>query len=132
MVIFSPHALLKLVSQNLLISFSLYLRLCVVFITAQYFSSSSILGSRFFFLTKFYWVFCLFAWVFFFFTFIDSLWISHHAFSSQLPSYLLEFTLCPCNLLCQIKTKFKRKIKVIQNKQAEQKQNRRRALSWRL
>lgn len=54
MAIFSPHALLKLVSQNLLIPFSLYLRLCVVFITTQYFSSSSILGSRFFFLIKFY------------------------------------------------------------------------------
>lgn len=131
MVIFSPHARLKLISQNLLIPFSLYLRLCVVFITAQYFSSSSILVSRFFFLIKFYWVFCLFAWVFFF-TFIDSLWISHHAFSSHLPSHLLEFTLCPCNLLCQIKTKFKRKIKIKQNKEAKQKQNRRRALSWRL
>lgn len=130
MAIFSPHALLKLVSQNLLIPFSLYLRLCVVFITAQYFSSSS---SRLPFLFPHQVLLgFLFLCLGFFFNFIDSLWISHHAFSSHLPSHLLEFTLCPCNLLCQIKTKYKRKIKIKENKEAKQKQNRRRALSWRL
>lgn len=57
----------------------------------------------------------------FFCTFIDSLWISHHASSPHLLPCLLTFALCSCGLpRNKLKPNFKGKPKTKQNKEARQ------------